>query len=65
MSVRAMTLSGLAAAGLLLAVPMAAQAATPASLTGTQLASRRHGPLAAPLRHRVSLPHLRTCRPLG
>ena len=39
MSLRALAVSGLAAAGLLLTVP-AAQAAAPVQLTGTQLASR-------------------------
>jgi len=53
MSVRAMTLSGLAAAGLLLAVPMAAQAATPAPLTGTQLASRLLPPSSFPSGYKI------------
>jgi hypothetical protein len=47
MSLRAMAVSGLAVAGLLLTVP-AAQAATPVQLTGAQLATRLLPPSSFP-----------------
>jgi hypothetical protein len=53
MSVRAMTLPGLAAAGLLLTVPVAAQAATPAPLSGTQVAARLLPPSSFPNGYKI------------
>jgi hypothetical protein len=53
MSLRALAVSGLAVAGLLLTVPAAAQAATPAQLTGAQLASRLLPPSAFPAGYKI------------
>ncbi len=52
MSLRAMAVSGLAVAGLLLTVP-AAQAAAPVQLTGTQLASRLLSPSFFPSGYKI------------
>ena len=52
MSLRALAVSGLAAAGLLLTVP-AAQAAAPVQLTGTQLASRLLPPSSFPSGYKI------------
>jgi hypothetical protein len=52
MSLRAMAVSGLAVAGLLLTVP-AAQAATPVQLTGAQLASRLLPPSSFPSGYKI------------
>src|SRR2546430_11319925 len=52
MSLRAMAVSGLAVAGLLLPVP-AAQAAAPVQLTGTQLASRLLPPSFFPSGYKI------------
>jgi hypothetical protein len=54
MSLRALAVSGLAVAGLLLLmVPAAAQAATPAQLTGAQLAARLLPPSAFPAGYKI------------
>ena len=53
MSLRAMAVSGLAVAGLLLTVP-AAQAATPVQLTGAQLASRLLPPSSFPSGYKIA-----------
>jgi hypothetical protein len=56
MSLRAMAVSGLAVAGLLLTVP-AAQAATPVQLTGAQLATRLLPPSSFPSGYQISKPN--------
>ena len=62
MSLRAMAVSGLAVAGLLLTVPAAQaatppQAPTPAQLTGAQLASRLLPPSSFPPGYKISKPN--------
>src|SRR5437764_11250148 len=52
MSLRALAVSGLAVAGLLLTVP-AAQAAAPVQLTGTQLGSRLLPPSSFPSGYKI------------